>query len=346
MHNIVRTTLALALVLLGSALTGCGVTGYLSLNPTDYGRPTSRFGFVVFSSWYVDTRTANAAVDMRVYDINIVSKSATVSVYLQFRTSDNVSQTILFAFQIPYNFTELSVWVDMQNSKSGQGQGGGFGNSFFLNKSSGLDTETGLYYFWTMVNRTKSGKYFDSISLNATMILNSVLFRKSYSTYELQSQFDAAPETPIRNQVPGKMISFFTPFNSGHYLLSVAQPRNSQIQSNPAADQLRFSTGETWYIWDMVRRSSTGDFFATGVQTDFEIVDLVRTRENTIFVSSLFLGVGLPTMISGVVELVKIPLEEQHDRGLVRSIIEKLRKREQREKASKRPNASSKASRK
>lgn len=121
----------------------------------------------------------------------------------------------------------------------------------------------------------------------------------------LQTQFDSAPESPIRNRVPGQMISIFNPVNS-HCLLRVAPPFNSQMQSNLAADRLAFLNGKTWYVWDVSKISALGDFFASGIQTDFEMVDLVRNRENTVFWTSLKLGVGIPTLISSVLELLKV----------------------------------------
>jgi hypothetical protein len=249
---------------------------------------------------------------------------------LYFRTNQNVSEKILFGFQVPYNFTGLSVDVLMSSRETGQGQGGDLRTQLFLNHSRGFDAQTGLDYFWGLVNSTMfPGKHFDEFTFNATMTLNSALFRKSYTTYELQSQFDLAPEPQIRNRVPDQMISIFNPTNS-RCLLRMTQPSNSQIQSSPSADGLAFSNGETWHVWDVSRRSTLGDFFSIGILADFEIVDLVQERENTVFRSSLYLGVGIPTFISTWLELLKVGAggrqAEMEHRSLVGLIARTFRK--------------------
>jgi hypothetical protein len=319
-------------MIVGFALSCYGFIGYSTLNPAEYRRPSNRFGMAIFSSWYVDVRTSNAAVDIWMYDIRTETESITLQIRLHFRTNQNVSEKVLFGFQVPYNFTDLSVDVLMSSTETGQGQGGDLRTQLFLNSSRGFDAETGLDYFWGLVNSTMSpGKHFDEFTFNATMTLNSALFRKSYTTYELQSQFDLAPESQIRTRVPGQMISIFNPTNS-RCLLNIVQPSNSQMQSSPSADELDFSNGETWHVWDVSRRSTLGDFFSIGILSDFEIVDLVQERENTIFQSSLFLGVGIPTLISSVLELLKVGVggrqAEMEHKSLVDLITQALRKNE------------------
>ena len=60
--------------------------------------------------------------------------------------------------------------------------------------------------------------------------------------------------------------------------------------------------------------------------------DRVQERENTVFQSSLFLGVGIPTLISSVLELLKVGVGgrqgEMEHRSLVDLITQALRKNE------------------
>jgi hypothetical protein len=145
--------------------------------------------------------------------------------------------------------------------------------------------------------------YYDLFSFNATIILKTPLIHNSYSTYELANRFDYGPA--IGNIVPGP-ITPLNPIDSASYVLDVAQPAGSTIQSSPTEDNIFAGVGgNLWYQWDISRVSpheANGSF----VLVDFQITNLVTQRDQTIFLSSLFLGVSIPLAMSSLLELVKL----------------------------------------
>lgn len=85
----------------------------------------------------------------------------------------------------------------------------------------------------------------------------------------------------------------------------MAQPAGAIIESSPTEDNIFASGGNLWYQWDISRASP---LYASGsfVLVDFQITNLVTQRDQSIFFSSLYLGVGIPLAISSFVELCKI----------------------------------------
>jgi len=95
--------------------------------------------------------------------------------------------------------------------------------------------------------------YYDFFSFNARIVLKNPLIRNSYSTYELANRFDYGPA--IGNIVPCP-ITPLNPFNGACYVLDVAQPSGSTIQSSPTEDNIFAGLGgNLWYQWDISRVS-------------------------------------------------------------------------------------------
>jgi len=202
----------------------------------------------------------------------------------------------------------------MYSTSRPQGQGGGIGNPFFLAQFSGVNEENGLFYFWVIIDRSDSPlSPWDKFRFNATMILNEPLYQKSYTTYELITQFDSSfPTIPpaVTPEIPGNTFSYFTPASSDNYLLEIAQPEHSRMESNPAADNIIFAGGRTWYLWNMSQERNGVRFFGTAVLADFEMLNRVEQRERLIFRDGILLGVGVPLALSAALEL----LREDRDR--------------------------------
>jgi hypothetical protein len=119
----------------------------------------------------------------------------------------------------------------------------------------------------------------------------------------LANRFDYG--AAIGNIVPGP-ITALNPFNSASYVLDVAQPSGFTIQSSPTEDDIFAGLGgHLWYQWD-VSRVSPHEANGSFVLIDFQITNLVTQRDQAIFFSSLYLGVGIPLALSSSVELCKI----------------------------------------
>jgi len=307
----IRTAIPAILVgflIVGFVMTIIGIQEYKALNQTNYQPPASKFGLAIFSSPWTKMER-NGQVEIKIYDVVTNANAAELNVVCSFSTNDTTSTKLLFGIQLPHNFSDLVVNVDMQSTSRPQGQEGGLGNPFFLVQSRGVNEANGLFYFWVIIDRSDSSlSPWDKFRFNATMILNEPLYQKSYTTYELITQFDSAfPTIPpaVTPEIPGNTFSYFTPASSDNYLLEIAQPQRSRMESTPTAANIIFASRRTWYLWNMSQKRSALDFFGTAVLTDFEMLDLVEQRERMIFTDGLLLGVGIPAAMTGILELLR-----------------------------------------
>jgi len=297
----------LVLFLIGIILAAIGAGELWSLYG-GYSVPSSPFGLVIFTSWYVEP-AKTGEVDIQVDQIMPETNVANLRLNCAFSTRNNFTE-VVFGAQLPYRFSFSertgSVHVEMWNTELGRGLDVGLGNPVFLNHSVEVDGKTGLSYFWVVVNRSMGDNaYFDRFRFNTTLVLKSPLFQKSYTTYEMINQFDLGIQPEIRSRVPGRGASSFTPANSLTYRLRVARPLDSSIQSSPAADAIVSYEGRLWYQWD-VPRGDFGEYSATAISIDFEMIRLIEKRELRLFFASLLLGVGIPLSISSLVECLKL----------------------------------------
>jgi hypothetical protein len=311
MRDAILTAIPAILVcflVLGSVMTIIGIENYNALIQTNYQPPASKFGLVIFSSPWTKMER-NGQVEIKIYDIATNGNTAELNVVCAFSTNDTTTTRLLFGMQLPHNFSHLVVNVDMQSMSRPQGQGGGLGNPFFLSQSRGVNEANGLFYFWVIIDRSDSSlSPWDKFRFNATMILNEPLYQKSYTTYELITQFDSSfPTIPpsVAPQIPGETFSYFTPASSNNYLLEIAPPEHSRMETNPAADNIVFRGIRTWYLWDLSQKPSGLEFFGTAVLADFEMLYRVEQREILIFRAGIFLGVGLPLALTMILELLR-----------------------------------------
>ena len=309
--RIVRMAIPVILVgflIVGFVMTALGSQQYQALMQTNYRSPTSKFGFVIFSSPWTRMEE-NAQVDVRIYNIRTNPNTAALNVLCSFDTNDTTTTKLLFGMQLPYNFSKLMVDVDMHSRSRPQGQGGGLGNPFFLNQSRGVDDANGLFYFWVIIDRSDSPlSPWDKFVFTTTMILDEPLYQKSYTAYELITQFDSTfPTIPpaVTPMIPSTTFSYFTPASSENYFLEVVAPENSRMESNPSSDRIVSTEGRTWYLWSISQRMSGLDFFGTAIVADFEMTSLVEQREALIFRAGIFLGVGIPAAMTGALELLR-----------------------------------------
>jgi hypothetical protein len=306
------------LLILGIVLVFRGQMGLQNVFNSPNNVPaSSSYGLALFASHY-PTLAGNygitsTRVAIMLYGIRPDLNATVLSITCNFQTQFNSSE-IVFGAQIPYNSSStipdwnVSVGLQTMGTPRSSFRGGSIEyNSRSPNPNlayfPGFDIATGLSYFWVRANRTMNhNTYYDFIWFNATIILKTPLIHNSYSTYELINRFDYGPA--IENIVPGP-ITDINPFNSVSYVLDVAQPAGSIIQSSPTEYNISASGRNLWYQWDIKKLSSP---VASGsiVLVDFQITDLVTRRDQTIFFSSLDLGVGIPLIISSIVELLKL----------------------------------------
>jgi hypothetical protein len=300
--------LLVGFLILGSAMAMVGYQEYESLNRTSYPPPSSKFGLVIFTSPWTRMEK-NGQVEIKIYDIGTNTNTAGLNVVCSFDTNDTTTTELLFGIQLPHNFSALVVKVKLQSRSRPQGEEGGLGNPFFLTQSRGVDEKNGLFYFWVIIDRSDSPfSPWDKFRFNATMILNEPLYQKSYTTYELIARFDSSfPTTPpsVTPEIPGNTFSYFTPASSDNYLLEVAQPEHSRMESNPTADNIIFVASRTGYLWDMSQKRSGLGFFGTAVLAYFEMLDRVDQKERLIFKDGILLGVGIPTAMTAALELLR-----------------------------------------
>jgi hypothetical protein len=313
--NAARTAIPLMLavfLIVGLVMATIGYQQYQELMKTNYPSPNSKGGFVIFSSPWTRME-GNAQVYVKIYNIRTNPSTATVNVLCSFDTNDTTSTKLLFGMQLPYNFSTLMADVEMYSRSRPQGEGGGLGNSFFLSQSRGVDSANGLFYFWVIIDRSDPPlSPWDKFAFTTTMILEQPLYQKSYTTYELITQFDSAfPTIPptVTPEIPGSTFSYFTPANSGNYFLEVAPPERSKTESNPSSDSVILSEGRTWYYWDvstliLFRRNGPA-FFGTAILADFEMSDLVERREGLFFQAGILFGIGIPAAMTSAIELLR-----------------------------------------
>jgi len=135
---------------------------------------------------------------------------------------------------------------------------------------------------------------------------------------QFDSGFPTTPPAALPYEIAIGTFSFFTPVSSQSYALEIAQPERSRMESSPAADAIVFAGARTWYLWTLDEKRSALDHFGMAVLTDFEMLDLVEQRETDIFRVGLFLGVGLPAIITGILELLREFKERGTQAGIVR----------------------------
>jgi hypothetical protein len=287
---------------------------------------SSGSGVSVFASHYPTAigyaGITSASVTIRIQRIDPELDTAVLSIICSLQTQFD-SKELLFGAQVPYNSwpaaPDWHVYVSMQKLLSpGKSVGVTMDNEVpnpYLTYSSGFDQPKSLTYFWVSVNRMMNRTvYYDSFWFNATIILKSPLLRTSYSVFELINRFDYAPE--IGSRIPS-VITPLNPFDTVSYLFDMAQVPGSTIQSAPIEDKIFESEGTLWYQWDLSRLSPP---MASGavVVVDLQVLSLVTEHDQSLFMSSLFLGTGVPLTLSSLLELVKLTRESyegSHRRG-------------------------------
>jgi hypothetical protein len=312
----VRITIPLilaAFLIAGFVMTAIGLWQYQDLMRTNYRSPSFKGGFVIFSSPWTRIE-GNAQVYIKIYNIRTNPSTATLNVLCSFDTNDTTTTKVLYGMQLPYNFSTLMVDVKMWSRSRPQGEGEGLGNPFFLNQSRGVDSANGLFYFWVIIDRSdRPFSPWDKFAFTTTMTLDQPLYQKSYTTYELITQFDSAAFTTfppaVTPEIPGTTFSYFTPANSGNYFLEVAPPERSKTESNPSSDSIILSESRTWYYWDVstliLSRRNGPAFFGTAILADFEMSDLVEQRERLFFQAGILFGVGIPAAMTSAIELLR-----------------------------------------
>lgn len=298
--------LLIALLIAGAYIS---IEGYLlraSLQSATFSGLSEIDSIALFASNLVDQNKISV-IRFLVDEISPRQNNARLTVVAMFSTLNSSDPILVFGVQVPNNFTNLKVRVDMTRGPPGSrvGQGAELPQQMFLGNHTAVRRESDPAYFWVVVNRTESGAYFDEFTFNAMMNWLNPLVQKSFSTYSLIVQLGFGIKYRIRESAPAQLV-VLQPSAAPYSTLEVAEVPNSLLESDPIPDGSEWRSGELWKTWDMTKRIDPRTSVATAIVVDFEMMNLAEEKEQKMFEASWRLGLGPGAVISSIIGLFEL----------------------------------------
>jgi len=204
-----------------------------------------------------------------------------------------------FALQTFQNVSNIDVTVNGQKPNS---YGGTVKNLSYSKRATSyilIDIPT--------QNFTIGGNIFVSLEF----IWDGIFWRNSFYEYTMIISFNSGfpnfigdvglPEEAINDN--GLLLPDITKRAS----FSIAKTSGITIsEAIPNPDNVGFSEGKTWYSWDLKKRSDRDRYASTGVTINMVVDQSKRDYDVAWANFPLYLGIGLPIMVSSIIELLKI----------------------------------------
>jgi hypothetical protein len=271
--------------------------------------PTSEYsenpqGFLFFTSEDI-VPNATSSFDLLIDELNYQQRSAHVKIWVDFFISDSRhGNSTFFVLQVFGNVSNLSITLN-GNVPVNYGK-----KEAILNYDRGATS----YVLVEIPSENVTGH----VQAQVDFVWRDIFWRRSFYTYEVIVPFNTAfpnfihdvglPREAINDS--GKLLPDFT----SRTLLSVAKPEMAAFSGTmPNPDRVTFYSGKVWYLWDIKAGSDYSKYVSTAVTLDLEIEQFKKEYEQSYAFFALLMGIGLPLVISSVVELLKLSCSRQSE---------------------------------
>jgi hypothetical protein len=278
--------------------------------PTGTSSPISKYagdpgGFLFFSSEDIIKNTTTR-FHIMIDQLDMQNNSAHVKIDIDFLRSmahQNTSNPAFFGLQVLNHISDANVTINGEKPE----------NYDPRNNTQWSETYSTSYLIIEFPEARLSGQI--RVALEFTW--SGLFWQRSFYEYEIIFPFSngfpsyiyqvGLPEEAINEN--GKLL----PAETAQTLLSVAKPETSTISNTvPNADAITFSTKRVWYVWDIRNKNNPTLYASTAIIMDIEINDKKIQYEQAFAFFPLFVGIGIPMMVSSATELVRLRSNEQN----------------------------------
>lgn len=279
--------------------------------PTSESSPISKYagdpgGFLFFTSEDI-IKNATANFHIMIDQLDMHSNSAHVNIEIDFLRSmahQNTSNSAFFGLQVLNPISDANVTINGEKPEN-------YGTR--NNNIQWSETHSTSYLIIEFPEARLNGQI--RVALEFTW--SGLFWQRSFYEYEIVFPFNngfpsyihqvGLPEEAINEN--GKLL----PAETAQTLLSVAKPETSIISNTmPNSDAITFSTRRVWYFWDIRNKNNPTLYASTVITMDMETNDNKIQYEQALAFFPLFVGIGIPMMVSSATELVRLRLNEQN----------------------------------
>jgi hypothetical protein len=277
--------------------------------PTSSSSPISKYagdpgGFLFFTSENI-ARNITAKMHVMIDQLDMKNKSAHVNLDVEFLRSlanQNSSSSAFFGFQVPNRISNAAVTVNAEKPEDYGGR----------NDTNWSETYSTSYLLIEFPKTRLNGHV--EIVLDFTW--SGLFWQRSFYGYEIVFPFSNVFPSYIHNVgLPEEAINEngkLPPDETSQALFSVAKPETSTVTNTvPNSDAMTFSTKRVWYFWDMRNKTNHTMYTSSVVTMDIDMNDRKTQYERAFAFFPLFVGIGIPTMISCGTELLRLRLKEE-----------------------------------
>lgn len=168
------------------------------------------------------------------------------------------------------------------------------------------NNRTSTSYLLTGVKRNKVQ---GSVDVRLKFLWRNVFWRRSFYEFSLVVPFNFNQEGSITDVgLPQEALNvngILTPDSTDRTTLSIARPEGVFLSNAlPNPDTMTFATGRVWYTWDIAKRSDPRRYSGTAISLDLEVNALRKEYSDSSANFYLYLGIGIPFIISSAILLV------------------------------------------
>lgn len=256
-------------------------------------------GLLFFTSENV-INNVSSSFDLMIDQIDYMKDKANASVDINFYcTATGNSNSTYFILQILGNVSDLKV---------------NFGGNEVQNKTVYYYDLSGTSYI--IAKLPKLGASHIELSIGFTW--KDMFQQRSFSEFDLIVPFSNAfpPYIHQISWLPTEAINYDGILfldETGRTKLSVATPWTATFSGLlPNPDAITFYTNRIWHIWDMKERINHTQYVSSVVSIGVSDDSLKTVYEQSLAYFLLLLGIGIPTVISSLIELIKLSYENHN----------------------------------
>lgn len=256
-------------------------------------------GFLFFTSENI-IETVRSSLLFSIDELKYQEGNVHVKIFADFfcsMSNDNNSNSTFFVLQAFHNISEINVVVNGQNPEA-----------YGKKETTITYNRSATSYLLVDIPRENVSGH---IQVFIEFTWKDVFWRRSFYKYNFVVSFNSGFPNYI-NEVglPKEVINgngLLLPDVTSRTILSIVKPDRATIsEAMPNPDVIGFSEGKVWYNWDIKKRSDRNLYASTAVSIDMEIDELKKKYESSWAYFTLFLGVGIPIMISSFVQFLKL----------------------------------------
>lgn len=257
------------------------------------------YGFLFFTSEdIIETATSSFlfSIDQVKYQEGTVHVHIFADFFLSMGNDSNGNSTF-FVLQSFHNISDVSITINGQSPED------------YGKKETIITYErSATAYLLIDIPREDIAGH---IQVSINFIWKGAFWRHSFYKYNLVVSFNSAFPNYIHEVgLPKEAINdngLLLPDITSRTSFSIAKPDAAGIaEAMPNPDVIGFSEGKVWYTWDIKKRSDRDRYASTAISIHIEVDDLKKEYESSWAYFTLCLGIGVPLLISSLIESIKI----------------------------------------